>query len=104
MTTFDDFKKIEMKVGEILEVEEIPEADSLYKIEVDLGDEKRQVLAGIKKYYEKEDLLNKKVVVVANLETKEMFGEKSEGMILATGEEATLLTVDREVENGSEVR
>ncbi len=104
MINFEEFKKTKMRVGEIKEVSEVPGADSLYKIIVDLGSEKRQVLAGIKKYYEKEDLLNKKVVVVANLEEKEMFGEVSQGMILAAGEEPALITVDEDVENGAEVK
>lgn len=103
MITFDDFKKIDLRVGEIIEVDEIEKADKLYKIKVDLGNEKRQVLAGIKKFYEIDELEGKKVVVVVNLESKEMFGFESQGMILATGEEARLLTTDGEAENGSKV-
>jgi len=103
MISFEDFKKIDLKVGEVKEVTDLEEANSLYKVIVDLGDEERQLLAGLKKYYEKEDLEGKQVVIVANLEPKSMFGEESQGMLLAVGDEARLLTVDEEVENGSEV-
>lgn len=103
MVTFDDFKKLDLRVGEIVEVEEIEEANKLYKMKVDLGEEERQVLAGIKKFYEMDELEGKKVVMVANLETKEMFGFESQGMVLAAGKEARLLTTDGKAENGSKV-
>ncbi len=93
---------MDMRVGEILAVEDVEGADSLYKIQVDLGEEKRQVIAGIKELYEEKDLLGKKVIVVANLEEKEIFGEKSQGMILAAGKEADLLTVEK-AESGSKI-
>ncbi|MGM0439370.1 MAG: methionine--tRNA ligase subunit beta [Patescibacteria group bacterium] len=103
MITFDDFKKLDLRVGEIVEVEEIEEANKLYKMKVDVGEEKRQVLAGVKKFYDMDELEGKKVVMVVNLEPKEMFGFESQGMILAAGEEARLLTTDGQVENGSKV-
>ena len=103
MITFEDFKKLDLRVGEIKSVEDLEGADSLYRVVVDLGEEERQVLAGLKDYYEKEEMEGKKVIIVANLEPKSMFGEESQGMILAAGEEARLLTVDGEVEKGSKV-
>ncbi len=103
MITYQDFKKLDLRVGEIIEAEEIEDADSLYKIKVDLGDEKRQILAGIKKFYSLEELVGKKIIVLVNLEPKEMFGEESQGMLLAVGENARLLTTDGEVENGKRV-
>ena len=71
MITFDDFKKIELKVGEILEVEEVSGADKLYKLKVDTGEE-RTLVAGIKKYYSKDDLIGKKIIVICNLEEREL--------------------------------
>lgn len=103
MVTFEDFKKLDLVVGKIKAVEDVDGADSLYKVIVDIGDEKRQVLAGLKDFYEKDELNGKKVVMISNLEPKEMFGEKSEGMLLAAGKDAKLLTVDKDVENGSRV-
>ncbi len=103
MISFQDFKKIDLRVGEIKSIQDLEGADSLYRVVVDLGEEERQVLAGLKDYYEKEEMEGKKVVIVTNLEPKEMFGEESQGMILAAGKEARLLTVDGEVENGSKI-
>ncbi len=103
MISFQDFKKLDLRVGEVLEVEDLEGADSLYKVIVNIGKEKRQVLAGLKDHYPKEEMVGKKVIVLANLETKVMFGQDSEGMILAAGKEARLLTVDGKVENGAEV-
>jgi len=103
MITFEDFKKVDLRVGEVESVVDLEGADNLYKVIVDLGEEKRQVLAGLKDFYEKEEMKGKKVVVVFNLEPKEMFGEESQGMILAAGKDARLLTVDGNPENGSKV-
>ena len=103
MISFQDFKKIDLRVGEIKSIQDLEGADRLYRVVVDLGEEERQVLAGLKDYYEKEEMEGKKVVIVTNLEPKEMFGEESQGMILAAGKEARLLTVDGEVENGSKI-
>ena len=103
MITFEDFKKLDLRVGEVKYVEDLEGADSLYKVIVDIGDEERQVLAGLKDYYEKEEIEGKKVVIIVNLEPKVMFGEESQGMILAAGKEARLLTVDGGAEIGSQV-
>ncbi len=84
-------------------VEEVPEANKLYRLIVDIGEEERQLLAGLKKYYKKEELIGKKVVVLVNLEPKEMFGYESQGMVLAAGKNTSLLTVDEETENGSRI-
>lgn len=83
MVSFTDFKKIELKVAKILEVEEIPGKDKLYKIKIDLGDEQKQIVAGIKPFYTKEELKGKNIVVVANLEPAVIAGVKSEAMLLA---------------------
>lgn len=84
----DDFFKSQMRVGEIKEVEEIAKSDKLLKLKVDLGEERpRQILAGIKAYYTKEELIGKQVCVLANLKPAKLMGELSEGMILASKDE-----------------
>ena len=83
MISFADFKKVELKVAKILEVEDIPGKDKLYKIKIDLGNEQRQIVAGIKPFYTKEELIGKNVIVVANLEPAVIAGIKSEAMLLA---------------------
>jgi len=102
MIKFDDFEKIELKVGEILEVEDVSGADKLYKLKVDTGEE-RTLVAGIKKYYSKEELIGKKIIVVCNLEERRLKGITSEGMLLAASddEKVVLLTVDKDIKNGS---
>jgi methionyl-tRNA synthetase len=79
----DDFAKVELRVAQILVAERIPKADKLLRLEVDLGYEKRQILAGIAKHYEPEKLIGRKIVIVANLAPRKMRGLESNGMLLA---------------------
>jgi methionyl-tRNA synthetase len=106
MITIDDLQKVEIKIGKILSVEEIEGSEKLYKLEVDFGEENpRQVLSGIKKFFEKDFLLNKQFAFITNLEPRLMMGLESQAMILATGEETlSLLTPTSEVKNGSQMR
>ena len=90
MITIDDFRKLELKVGEIKEVTDHPNADKLYVVIVDLGDKTKQLVAGIKNFYPKEELIGKQVVVVDNLEPALLRGVESQGMILAASDEAGL--------------
>ncbi|MBU0709450.1 MAG: methionine--tRNA ligase subunit beta [Candidatus Omnitrophica bacterium] len=87
MVSFEDFKKLEFKVAEIKEVNDHPNADRLYVITVDLGDRTKQVVAGIKNSYKKEELVGKQVVVVDNLEPAQLRGVESQGMILAASDD-----------------
>ncbi|RTZ69313.1 MAG: methionine--tRNA ligase subunit beta, partial [Aquificaceae bacterium] len=103
---FADFQRVVLKVGEIVRIEEIPKAKKLYKLTVDLGEEKpRTIVAGIKPYYSPEELKGKKVIVVANLKPKKLMGIESQGMLLAAndGENFSLLTVEKSVKNGTRV-
>ena len=85
--TIDDFKKVEIKVGEILSVEVVADADKLLKLEVDFGDEKRQILSGIREFFEDEqELVGKKCPFVTNLEPRIIRGLESNGMILAVSD------------------
>lgn len=87
MISFDDFAKLDLKVGTILEVEDIEDSEKLLKLKVDLGEESpRQILAGLKLWYKMEKLVGKQFVFVANLEPRMMMGLESNGMLLAAGE------------------
>ena len=87
MVTIEDFRKLELKVAEIKEVNEHPNADRLYVITVDLGDRTKQIVAGIRGSYQKEDLIGKQVVVIDNLEPAVLRGVESQGMLLAASDE-----------------
>jgi methionine--tRNA ligase beta chain len=105
MVSFDDFKKLEMKVGEVISVEHVPNADKLYALQVDLGGRQVQLVAGLRPYYREDELKGKKIVVVTNLEPATIRGVRSEGMLLAAqeGDVVSLLTVDKSVSPGSGV-
>jgi methionyl-tRNA synthetase len=81
--TIDDFAKVELRVAKILVAERVPKADKLLRLEVDLGTEKRQILAGIAEFYEPEKLIGRRIVIVANLAPRKMRGLESNGMLLA---------------------
>ena len=81
--SIDDFAKVELRVAQVLVAERIPKADKLLRLEVDLGYEKRQILAGIAQHYEPEKLVGRKIVIVANLAPRKMRGLESNGMLLA---------------------
>jgi methionyl-tRNA synthetase len=81
--SIDDFAKVELRVAQVLVAERIPKADKLLRLEVDLGYEKRQILAGIAQHYEPEKLIGRKIVIVANLAPRKMRGLESNGMLLA---------------------
>ena len=105
MVSFDDFKKLDMKIGEIISVEHVPKADKLLALQVDIGGKQIQLVAGLKHNYNEEELKGKKIVVVTNLDPVTIRGVRSEGMLLAAveGQEVSLLTVDRPVGVGSDV-
>lgn len=104
--TFDDFIKIDLRVAEIKACEDIEGADKLYKLTIDMGEE-RLIVAGIKQYYTKEELTGKKIAVVANLEPRKLRGIMSHGMLLAASSEdkssVVLLTLDKAIPNGSKI-
>lgn len=96
MIPFNDWKKLDIRVGKILEVQDHPSADKLLVMKVDIGNEIRTIVAGIKRYYTKKELLNKKVIVFVNLEQKELRGIKSEGMILAAVKDDKVVLISPE--------
>ncbi|MGB9643229.1 MAG: methionine--tRNA ligase subunit beta [Candidatus Ratteibacteria bacterium] len=103
--SFDDFKKIDMRTGKIISVDDHPAADKLYILQVDLGAEKRQIVAGIKPYYSKEELVGKTIIIVANLQSRAIRGVESNGMLLAGLDDTTLavLTIDRNLKPGTKI-
>jgi methionyl-tRNA synthetase len=104
--TFDYFKNMDLRVAQINAVDDVPGADRLYKLILDVGEE-RQIVAGIKAYYTKEELVGKKIIIVANLEPRTLRGVVSHGMLLAASNEdkssVVLLTPDKDIPNGSSV-
>lgn len=83
MITFEEFKKCDIRIGEVLSVEKVENADNLLKLEVDFGEFKRQVVSGIAKWYEPEDLKGKKLPFIVNLEPRTFRGIESQGMLMA---------------------
>src|SRR5699024_8170985 len=101
---YDDFAKLDLRVGEIVQASKMKNADKLLKLQVDLGKEKRQIVSGIAAYYEPKQLIGQKVICVVNLKPVKLRGEMSEGMILSgEGPDGTLAlaTVARDLPNGS---
>jgi methionyl-tRNA synthetase len=103
---YEDFAKLELKIGKVIQVEDIPGSNKLLKLTVDFGDEKRIIVAGIKQQYKPEDLLNKKFVFVTNLQRKKIMGIESQGMILAAEDNGiiALLQPIKDVKEGSKIR
>ncbi len=82
---YDDFAKLDLRVGKVLAIEDHPNADKLYVVTVDLGGRQRQIIAGLRPYMPQEALLGKNIIVVANMEPRKMRGLESQGMLLAAG-------------------
>lgn len=107
MISIDEFSKLELKVGTVLEAEEVEDSEKLIRLKVDLGEEEpRHILAGVKKWYKPEDFVGKQIVVVANLEPRKMMGLESQGMMLAADSEdgPIFLTVPKQVPPGTKIR
>ena len=104
--TFDYFKKLDIRIGEVEEAGQIPESRNLLKLIVDFGFEKRQCVAGILNYYEPEELVGKKFAFLMNLQRRKLMGIESQCMILAaednTGNVA-LVTIEKDIAEGSKV-
>ena len=104
---FDDFLKLDMRVGTITQAEAHPNADKLLVMQVDLGSEQRQLVAGLRGYYEPEELVGKQIIVVVNLAPRKMRGLESKGMLLAACSDdqssVILLTTDKPCQPGFRV-
>jgi len=104
--TFDEFQKIDLRIGKIIEASAVPESKKLIKILVDFGSEKRQAVAGLLKYYKPEELVGKKCVFLLNLQRRMLAGLESQCMILAAEDEAgnvTVLQPEKDIVEGSKI-
>ncbi len=105
--TYDEFSKTKLKIAEIISAEKIKKSDKLLKLKVKVGEKEKQIIAGIAQSYDPEKLLNKKVVIVSNLKPAKLFGQLSEGMVLAVDDsdgKLKIIEVDSSVKSGTEVR
>lgn len=102
---FSDFEKVKLKVAKVTQAEPIKKSNKLLKLQVKIGNEARQIVSGIAKYYKSEDLIGKSIVIVCNLKPVKLCGEISQGMILCASNSETLklITVDGDISSGSEV-
>lgn len=106
LINIDDFAKVELRVGKVISAEKVEKSEKLLKLQVDIGED-RQIVAGIAKSYTPDDLIGKKIVVVANLKPTKLMGIESHGMLLAATDEEgrlSILTLDREVKQGARVK
>jgi len=104
--TYDDFSKLDLRVAQIIHVEKIPGKSKIVKGVIDLGEGKREVIIGGAEYYQPEELLNKKVIVIANLEPRKIAGIESNAMLLAAdlNDKPFWLTVSEEVPLGTKIK
>ena len=102
----EDFAKVQLRVGKIVAAERVEKSEKLVKLRVDIGTETRQVVAGIGKSYSPEQLLDKSIVIVANLKPAKLMGVESQGMLLAAsaGDVLSVVTPDREIKPGAKVK
>ncbi len=107
LITIDDFKKVELRLARVLGVELVPKSKKLLKIQVEIGTERRQVVAGIAQHYKPEDLVGKMIVVVTNLQPAKLMGQESNGMLLAASDSTgklAVLTVNADLESGAGIK
>jgi methionyl-tRNA synthetase len=104
--TIEEFQKIQLKTARVLSAERVPKSEKLLKLQVSLGSEQRQIVAGIGKKYEPESLVGKTIIVVANLKPAKLMGIESQGMVLAAGDSEVrgLATILEEVDPGTKVK
>ena len=104
--SMEDFLKVQLKAAKVLSAERVPKSEKLLKLQVDLGNEQRQIVAGIGKRYEPDQLVGRQVVIVANLKPAKLMGVESQGMVLAAGDHEVggLVTILEEVDPGTKVK
>ncbi|MFA5069531.1 MAG: methionine--tRNA ligase subunit beta [Candidatus Omnitrophota bacterium] len=106
MITYEEFGKIELRTAKIIDVKEHPSADRLYILNIDIGGESRQIVAGIKVYYAAQELIGKNIAVVYNLQPAVIRGVESNGMLLAASSEQglSILTLERDLPSGAVIK
>jgi len=102
---FSDWQNLDLRVAEVLEVEDHPNADKLYVLKVKISDEEKTIVAGVKQHYSKEELIGKKIIVFTNLKPAVLRGVKSEGMLLAAseGDKVVFLTPEKDISSGAKI-
>lgn len=105
MIDYSDFQKLELRTGKVESAEKVEGADKLLKLQVNIGDETRQLVAGIAEEYNAEEMVGKTIIVLTNLEPKSLRGVESQGMLLAAVEDSrpVLLTTEKEIQPGTKV-
>jgi methionyl-tRNA synthetase len=105
LITFDQFSKIDLRVAEVIKAERIPKTDKLMKIQIKIGEEERQIVAGIAEHYDIDQIIGKQIIIVANLEPTTIRNEVSKGMLLAAKDDGklTLLTTAEEIQSGAKI-
>jgi methionyl-tRNA synthetase len=100
-----EFKRLDIRTGTVKEIEKITGSDKLFKLQIDMGDHTRQIIAGLVEYYKVDDIRGKVICVICNLKPAKIFGNDSNGMLLTAEKDGklALLTTDRDVPNGSKV-
>jgi len=103
---FEEFQKINLRVARIISAEQVEKSKKLLRLEIDIGDEKRQIIAGIANFYQPEDLIGREIVVLINLEPRTLMGLESQGMLLAADDEGkpVLLRLDEDVPPGTKIK
>lgn len=102
---YEDFKKLDMRIGKVLEVERVPDSKNLYKLKVDVRDKTIQIVTSLVEHYKEEELLNRKIIVLVNLKPAKIRGEISKGMLLCAEDEmeCVLLGPERDMPEGTQV-
>ncbi len=106
MISFEEFKQLDLQVGTIEDVQEHPNADKLVKLSADIGEQDPlQLVAGVKGYYDQDELIGKQIVILTNMEPATIRGERSEGMLLAatTSDDVALIGPDQDVPPGTDI-
>jgi methionine--tRNA ligase beta chain len=105
MIDFEDFKKLDIRIAKIIEAERIEESEKLLKLKISLGEEERQIVAGLAKEYSADELIGREIVVLANLEPKKLMGYESQGMLLAAVDDGKpiLLKPEKDVFPGTKI-
>jgi len=106
MIKYEDFVKLDIRVAEIKKAEKVEGSEKLLRLEINLGEEERQIVAGIAKEYKPEELIGRQIVVLANLKPRKLMGLESQGMLLAADDEngPVLLMLEKDAKVGSKIR
>ena len=105
--SYEEFRKVQLRTATVKKVENHPNADKLYVLTINLGNETRQIVAGMKPYYNPDEMEGKLIIIVANLEPAKLRGVESNGMLLAADDgkgKVILLTTDKKIDNGVEIK